>query len=79
MRRVSAQVDFYTGKSGVIEVDDRRRVSLGKFGRHNRYLVHEQTDGTLILEPAVVLTEAEVALMSNNAHPERLRARARRS
>jgi hypothetical protein len=51
----------------LIELDDRRRVSLGKVGRpeHRRYLVHEESDGTLILHPAVVMTESEARLMAN--------------
>jgi len=89
VRQVSAGVDFNPGKSAVIELDDRRRASLGKFGRHDRYLVREQEDGTLILEPAIVLTEAEAAFLANpalvalieeeRAHPERLRPRTKRS
>jgi len=51
----------------LIELDDRRRVSLGRVGRpeHKRYLVHEETDGTLVLHPAVVMTESEARLMAN--------------
>jgi hypothetical protein len=51
----------------LIELDDRRRVSLGKVGRpeHRRYLVHEESDGTLVLHPAVVMTESEARLMAN--------------
>jgi hypothetical protein len=49
----------------LVELDDRRRISLGKIGRHSRYLVHEEDDGTIILEPAVVLSEAEARLMAN--------------
>jgi hypothetical protein len=69
----------------MVELDERRRVSLGKIGRHTRYLVHEQEDGTIVLEPAVVLTEAEARFMANpalrqqiednRAHPERRRPR----
>lgn len=76
-------------KTTLIEVDDRRRMSLGKLGRHSRYLAHEQPDGTLILEPAVVLTEAEARLLANKdlmaqieegrAHPERAVPRRRRT
>lgn len=87
VRQVSAG-EFNPGKSAVIELDDRRRVSLGRFGRHDRYLVREQEDGTLILEPAVVLTEAEAAFLANpalvalieeeRAHPERNRPRTQR-
>lgn len=42
--------------SGVlIEVDDRRQVSLGRVGRHDRYLANVQRDGTIVLTPAVVM------------------------
>lgn len=88
VRQVSTETDFQTSKSAVIELDDRRRASLGKFGRHDRYLVSEQEDGTLILEPAIVLTEAEAAYLRNTslvalveeerAHPERNRLRTKR-
>ena len=69
----------------LIELDDRRRVSLGRIGRHSRYLVREEPDGTLIFEPAVVLTEAEQSYLANRAlaaeiednraHPDRRRSR----
>lgn len=73
----------------LIELDERRRVSLGRIGRHSRYLVREEADGTLIFEPAVVLTEAEQRYLTENAlakqiednrsHPERRRPRPSRS
>ena len=69
----------------LVELDDRRRISLGKIGRHSRYLVHEEDDGTIILEPAVVMSETEARFMANaelvaqiaenRAHPERSRPR----
>ncbi|WAC89377.1 hypothetical protein [Mycobacterium sp. Aquia_213] len=69
----------------VIEVDSRRRISIGKLGRHDTYLATEQPDGTIVLEPAVVLTAAEHAYLKNTklrhqieenrAHPERRRPR----
>jgi hypothetical protein len=71
----------------LIELDDRRRVSLGKLGRHSRYLAREEADGTLIFEPAVVLSEMEARFLANRelvaqiednrAHPERRRPRRR--
>jgi hypothetical protein len=74
--------------SSLIELDERRRVSLGRIGRHSRYLVREEPDGTLIFEPAVVRTEAEQRYLSNQAlaaqvedsraHPEQLQPRPRR-
>lgn len=41
----------------MIELDARRRTSLGKIGRkeHDRYLVDEQPDGTIVLTPAIVV------------------------
>lgn len=72
-------------KPVVVEVDSRRRVSLGKLGRHDRYLATEQPDGTITFEPAVILSEAEHAYLQNSelrqriddnrAHPERRRPR----
>lgn len=67
----------------IVETDARGRASLGKPGR--RYLMHEQSDGTLVLEPAVVITELERRFMANAAvqaeiahartHPEERRNR----
>ncbi|HEY5857194.1 MAG TPA: hypothetical protein VIW24_24960 [Aldersonia sp.] len=64
----------------LIELDSRRRTDLGKIGRHQRYLVTEEEDGTLIWTPAVVMSEAEARLRANPellarieyelAHPE---------
>lgn len=74
--------------STLIELDERRRASLGGIGRRSRYLVREEPDGTLIFEPAVVLTEAEqryldnetlvAQIEDNRAHPERRRPRPQR-
>jgi hypothetical protein len=55
----------------LIELDNRRRATV-RLGRHSRYLAHEEPDGTLILKPAVVLTEAELALRSNPALVQRI-------
>ncbi len=71
----------------MIEVDARNRVTLpGK--AHRRYLVHEQDDGTVILEPAVVISELEARYRANSdlqgkvahgrAHPELSKPRPRR-
>jgi hypothetical protein len=75
----------HMGNPMVIEVDSRRRVSLGRLGHHDTYLATEQPDGTITLEPAVILTEAEHAFLQNTnlrkqiednrAHPERRQPR----
>lgn len=51
----------------LVEVDSRRRVALAKLGRKEdtRYLVEEQTDGTLVLTPAAVMPQAFADLFSN--------------
>ena len=52
-----------------MELDSRRRVALGRLGNpeHDRYLVTEHPDGTLVFAPAVVMTAHEAALLR---HPE---------
>lgn len=67
----------------IVETDARGRASLGRPGR--RYLMREEPDGTLVLEPAVVVTELERRFMANAAlqaqieyarqHPDQRRAR----
>jgi hypothetical protein len=67
----------------IVETDARGRASLGLPRR--RYLMHEESDGTLILEPATVITDLERRFMANAAlqarivqaqeHPEQQRAR----
>ena len=72
----------------MVELDSRRRANLGRVGRHARYLVTELDDGTLILEPAVVMTELQAAFLAHphiaalidhsRAHPEQMRLRKQR-
>jgi hypothetical protein len=68
----------------LIELDGRRRAYLGRVGhsRHTRYLAHTKEDGTIVLEPAVVMTEHDLWLAQrpdvqkdiedSRQHPERL-------
>jgi hypothetical protein len=51
-----------------LSLDERRRVSLAKFGRREdlEYLVDEQPDGTLILTPAVTVPAEELARLTLN-------------
>jgi hypothetical protein len=67
----------------IVETDARGRASLGHPSA--TYLMHEEEDGTLVLEPAVVVTELERRFMANatlqaqiahaKAHPEEQRLR----
>jgi hypothetical protein len=63
----------------LVELDRRRRVSLGKVGReeHTRYLVSEEADGSLVFIPAVVLSELEAKLLANRDLVERIEANRR--
>jgi len=54
-----------TDSAIMVELDEQRQLSLGKVGRHSRYLVREERDGTLIFEPAIVLTEFEARVLAN--------------
>jgi hypothetical protein len=55
------------GTKSLLEVDARRRVSLGLLAEHDRYLVEVEDDGTIVLTPAVVMSAAEARL---HAAPE---------
>jgi hypothetical protein len=73
-------------KATLIQVDSRKRVTLGNMALHNQYLVREE-NGTIVLEPAVFLTAAERAVLSDpvvvaalskvNESPENRRTRSR--
>lgn len=47
----------------LVELDPRRRTTV-RLGRHSRYLVTEEADGSLIFRPAVIVTEDELALLN---------------
>ncbi len=50
----------------VVEVDNRRRVSLSKTDhRFDRYFMTEHDDGTIILTPAVVITAFEARALQD--------------
>jgi hypothetical protein len=51
----------------VAEVDSRGRISLGRLAREGtqRYLAHVEDDGTIVLRPAVVVTELEARLLTD--------------
>jgi hypothetical protein len=51
----------------LIELDERRRASLGRVGRaeHRRYLAHEEPDGTIVFVPAALIPERELIVWEN--------------
>lgn len=60
----------------VLELDERRRASFGRIGRaeHHRYLVTEEADGTIVLTPAVVMTELEARMLAKRDLVDRIEA-----
>lgn len=50
-----------------VELQDRKRANLARIAKHDAYLVREEPDGTLIWEPATVITEAERRLLQDAA------------
>ena len=56
--------------SVIVDTDSRGRASLGRPGR--RYLMHESEDGTLTLEPAVVISELEHRFLANTELQDRI-------
>ena len=51
-------------KQSLLEVDSRRRISLGPLAQHDRYLVEVEEDGTIVLTPAVVISAAQARLLA---------------
>lgn len=47
-----------TNNRKIVEVDSRRRITLGKLAIHDLYLVDVEPGGTIILTPAVVIPRA---------------------
>lgn len=54
----------------VVELDGRRRASLGKVGRKQdtRYFADTHEDGTIVLTPAVLMSATEANLLRE--HPD---------
>lgn len=48
----------------LIELDARGRASLKSLATHERYLVSVEDDGTIVMTPAVVMSEAESRLLA---------------
>jgi hypothetical protein len=59
-----------------LQVDARGRVTLGRLAAEGvrHYLAHPQADGSILLEPAEVISSAELRLRENPALLARLEA-----
>jgi len=51
--------------SQLVTLQDRKRANLARIARFDHYLVHEEPDGTLIWEPAVVMSVTEQRLLED--------------
>jgi hypothetical protein len=49
-----------------VTLQDRKRANLARIATHDHYLVHEEPDGTLIWEPAEVVSVTERKLMEDS-------------
>ena len=49
-----------------VTLQDRKRANLARIASHDHYLVHEEPDGTLIWEPAEVVSLIERKLMEDS-------------
>ena len=58
----------------LVTLQDRSRANLGKLAEHDRYLVHREPDGTLIWEPAEVMSVTEARLLANGPFMQALAA-----
>lgn len=67
----------HAGAESLIELDERKRVSLS-MGRPGRYLAHLEPDGTIVLVPAVVMSELEAALLRDQGIMNQVRGAAAR-
>lgn len=56
----------------LIETDARGRTNLGRFAKNARFLAHAEADGTIVLQPARLITAAEERLRRNPDVIERL-------
>lgn len=45
----------------LLELDSRRRASLGRIAKHAFYFVRVEEDGTIVLTPALVMTPQEAS------------------
>jgi hypothetical protein len=46
----------------LVVLDNRKRAPLGKLATETHYLAHREASGRIVLEPAAILTRAELAL-----------------
>lgn len=53
--------------SSFVTLDSRRRVNLATVADHTEYKMTREPNGRIILEPAVVLTEDELTVLSDRS------------
>jgi hypothetical protein len=50
----------------VANVDSRRRITLGHLADEDQYLVTKNADGSILLEPVVIMSRREAAFWAAN-------------
>ena len=60
----------------LLQTDSRGRIALGALGTADRYLARADSEGRIVLEPAVVLTATEERLLSDPSFVARMSAAA---
>lgn len=58
----------------LVETDARGRTNLSKFSKNDRFLARREEDGTIILQPARIVSAAEDRLRRNPEMLARLEA-----
>lgn len=61
-------------KDILVETDARGRTNLSKFSKNDRFLARREEDGTIILEPARIVSAGEDRLRRNPETFRRLQA-----
>ena len=56
-----------------VEIDSRGRLGLAKVAKPGMWRATKRPDGSVLLEPAQVLTEAEIAVLMNPEVSEAIR------
>lgn len=67
-----AVTEIFETDAGEAELDNRKRISLGKVATHGRYRIHTNGAGDILLTPVVSISARELAALQNPALMARL-------
>ena len=75
MTTTTRQTHSSAAAGTLLELDARRRITLGRLANHDRYTARVMPNGSILLEPAVVVSADEAAMMQNPEFVEMIRQR----